>query len=521
MRNPLRFIKLPNIIRLVTIGSSLALAAASTLAAGAFASEPRYALAHHPVSTGQPAAQLEFDQGLTLLYAFNPEEATFHFQQAVRADPKLAMAYWGIALAAGPNVNTAYDLQRVNIGREAIAAARAPSAHANDEERGYVDALAARYAVANAAQIPGAQIAYANAMGDLSRRFSGDLDAKTLYAESLMDLTPLHMWHRDGSPNRYTRQVLALLEDVLHRDPNQLGANHYLIHAYEDSPTPQAALRAAQHLTNLPLPPGAEHLAHMPAHIFMRTGDYDAAIRSSLRSVAMFKSYLGQQHSDVHNGYYHHDLQVLDYAYMMSGQWSKAREVAGAVASQVNDNGAAVETYLRFRRWREVLALPAPAQPGLRWRWAQGMAQAGTHDLGGASATLAWLSSLHDNDPRTGIARSLLTASLDEAAHRDDHAIVELRNAVALEDGLASKEPPPWYYPIRESLGARLALAGRYGDAQRVFEEDLRRNPGNPRSLFGLARVLAKTDPAKAPGVEASFRRAWRHADEPLSLESL
>jgi tetratricopeptide (TPR) repeat protein len=513
--------KYANLIRLVTIGVSLAVAGASAPAASAFASEPRGALAHHAVSTRQATAQSEFDQGLTLIYAFNPEEATFHFQQAVRADPNLAMAYWGIALAAGPNVNTSYDPQRASVGREAIAAARAPNGHANDEERQYIDALAKRYAAATSAQIPAAQTAYANAMGDLSRRFPADLDAKTLYAESLMDLTPLNMWHRGGSPNTYTRQVIALLEDVLRHDPNQLGANHYLIHAYEDSATPQAALHAAQHLANLPLPPGAEHLAHMPAHIFMRTGDYDAAIRASLRAGAMFETYLGQEHSDVHNGYYHHDLQVLDYAYMMSGQWSKAREVAGQIARQVDDNGAAVETYLRFHRWKEALALPAPAQPGLRWRWAQGMAQVGIHDLNGAGATLAWLSSLHDNDPRTGIARNLLSASVDETAHRDDRAISELRDAVALEDGLTSKEPPPWFYPIRESLGARLALAGRYGEAQRVFEEDLRRNPGNPRSLFGLARVLAKTQPAKAAAADASFRRAWSHADEPLTLESL
>lgn len=520
MRNVLRFIDLSNVIRLVPV-ALLGVVAACGLAAEAFASQPQDALAHHRVSTANVDAQREFDRGLTLLYAFNPEEATFHFQAAARADPNVTMAYWGIALAAGPNVNTSYDPQRAEIGREAIAQARTLRGHANDEERRYVEALAKRYDVTNAAQIAGAETAYANAMGDLSRRFPNDLDAKTLYAESLMDLTPLDMWHRDGSPNRYTRQVLALLEDVLRRDPNHIGANHYLIHAYEDSRTPEAALGAARRLAGLNLPPGAEHLAHMPAHLFIRVGDYDAAIRSSLRAIAMFHAYLGQEHSDVHNGYYHHDLQVLDYAYMMSGQWSKARDVAGEVAGQVNDNGAAVEAYLRFHRWRELLALQAPAQPGVRWRFAMGMAAVGVNDLGGARSTLQWLVSLHDGDARTNIAIDLLGASLDDAEGRVDPAIAKLRDAVALEDGLAVKEPPAWYYPIRETLGARLALAGRYAEAQRVFSDDLQRDPQNPRSLFGLSKVLERNDRPRAAQTSKAFLQVWQHADAKLTFEDL
>jgi tetratricopeptide (TPR) repeat protein len=473
------------------------------------------------VTTAHPDAQHEFDTGLTLLYAFNPEEATFHFQEAARIDPQLAMAYWGIGLAAGPNVNTDYDLGRAAIGRAAVAQAGLVSAGASPEEKALIDALGKRYDVANAAQILAAEYAYAQAMGDVSRRFPGDLDVKTLYAESLMDLTPLQMWRPDGSPNRYTRQVIALLSDVLAHDPDALGANHYFIHAYEYSNTPQAALESARRLARLTPPPGAEHLAHMPAHILIRVGDYDGAIAASLASIGLFHTYLGKEHSDVHNSYFHHDLQVLDYAYVMSGQWQKARDTATQIAEQVSDNGAAAETYLRFHRYRELLALPAPAEPGLRWRFAQGLAQAGTGDRDGARATLAWIDSLHDADPRTGIARALLAVSLETSGRRDDAAIADLRRAVKLEDGLKIKEPPAWYYPIRETLGARLALDRRYADAQHVFEDDLARNPQNPRSLYGLARVLAKTDPRRAPAAAAAFARSWRHADSQLTLEQL
>ena len=519
MRNVLRFIDVSNLIRIVPVVALLVIAHGP--AARAFAAQPTGALAHHAVSTRSVLAQREFDLGLTLIYAFNPEEATYHFQAAARADPQLAMAYWGIALAAGPNVNTAYDLQRAAIGRAAIAEARRRAGRATGEERGYIEALAPRYAASDEASIGGAQAAYAAAMGLLARRFPNDLDAQTLYAESLMDLTPLDMWHRDGSPNRYTRQVIGLLEDVLRRDPGRLGANHYLIHAYEDAPAPQAALPAARRLAAAVLPPGAEHLAHMPAHLFIRVGDYDEAIRASLRAIAMFHAYLGQEHSDVHNGYYHHDLQVLDYAYMMTGQWSKARDVASEIAAQVADNGAAAETYVRFHRWTELRALPAPAQPGLRWRFAQGMAAAGVNDVGTAQSTLGWIDSLHDVDPRTRIAHDLLGASIDGAQHHADAAIRELQDAVTLQDGLAEKEPPAWFFPIRETLGARLALARRYPQAQRVFEDDLRRNPQNPRSLFGLSVVLAHTDPRRAPSVAAAFRRSWQHADDRLTLADL
>jgi tetratricopeptide (TPR) repeat protein len=522
MRNALRFIVDIDVVRRAFGVLSFAVAALLVPPVDRVLAAPaKIALAHRPVTTSQPDAQREFDTGLTLMYAFNPEEATFHFQEAARIDPQLALAYWGIALAAGPNVNTEYDLARAAIGRAAVAQARALDARASTVEKALVDALGKRYEVANTAQILGAETAYANAMGDVARRFPNDLDVQTLYAESLMDLTPLDMWHPDGSPNRYTRQVIGLLGGVLKRDPDALGANHYFIHTYEYSTTPQAALESARRLARLTYPPGAEHLAHMPAHIFIRVGDYDGAIAASLGAIALFGTYLGNEHSDVHNGYFHHDLQVLDYAYAMSGQWAKARDTATQIADQANDNGAAAETYLMFHRYRELLALQPPAQPGLRWRFAQGMAAAGTGDRDGARATLAWIDSLHDGDPRTGIARALLAASLDAADRREDAGIANLRRAVALQDGLRIKEPPAWYYSIRETLGARLALVHRYPEAQRVFDDDLRRNPQNPRSLFGLSQVLRKTDPKRAPAAAAAFAHAWRHADVSLTLQDL
>jgi len=509
MRKSLRFI---SALR-ASIATAILLALAQPIAAAQHES-----LIHHAVSTTNGNAQREFDIGLTLIYAFNPEEATFHFQEAARSDPRLAMAYWGIALAAGPNVNTTYELRRAAIGRAAIG--QAQTLHASASEKRYIAALARRYTAESDAQVPAAQFAYAQAMRALVRSDPADLDVKVLAAESLMDLTPLDMWH-GTRPNTYTREVIGLLSQALARNPDHVGANHYVIHAYEDAPDPSAALGAARHLAALDLPTGAEHLAHMPAHIFTRVGDFDAAIGASLRAIALFNRYLPSEHSDVHNGYLHHDYQVLGYAYAMSGQWSKARDNAIAVAAQVNDSGAAVETYLRFHKWSDLLGLTPPARPGLRYRFARALASADSGDLVPARALMATIDGAHDPEPRTGIARAQLAAAIAIAQRHPDVAITELRHAVALQDGLPNKEPPAWYYPIRETLGARLALAGKMQDAVVVFEDDLRRNPNNPRSLFGLSVALARMDPRRAAQTTAAFRRAWSHADTPLSLTDL
>ena len=479
-------------------------------------------LAHHAVSTKNADAQHEFDEGLTLMYAFNPEEASYHFERAAQLDPHAAMAYWGIALAAGPNINTTYELDRARVGRDAIGLARKTARYATPQERAYIEALAPRYAgVVQASQVPAAEKSYAGAMGALAHRYPNDLDAATLFAESLMDLTPLRMWSHNGTPAPYTRQVIALLDGVLRRDRNQIGANHLLIHAWEDSPTPQAAVAAARHLMTVGLPPGAEHLAHMPAHIFTRVGDYDDAIAASLRATELFRQFIPLEHSGVHNAYYHHDFQVLNYAYMMSGQWANAHAAAIQIANQVGDNAAGVETYLRFHKWHELLALTPPAQPDLRWNFAHAMASAATGNESEAQAALASFNRLRDSDARTGIARDTLMAELAIDQKNNAAALDDLAHAVALQDTLPSREPPAWYYPIRETLGARLMLAGRYADAQRVFEKDLTLNPNNPRSLFGLSKALEKTSPARAAAATAAFARSWSHADAALSLEDM
>src|SRR4051794_207978 len=225
----------------------------------------------HAVKTGNPQAQRFFDQGLRLVYAFNHEEAVRSFRRAAELDPQMAMAYWGIAYALGPNINLDVDPERERAAYEAVQKALQLSANGPENERAYIEALAKRYSIDPKADLRRLAVDYKNAMGELVRRYPDDLDAATLYAESAMDLRPWQLWKSDGRPAEGTEEIIAVIESVLRRDPNHMGAIHYYIHAVEASPNPERALVYAPKLASLA--PAAGHLVHMPAHIYMRTGD--------------------------------------------------------------------------------------------------------------------------------------------------------------------------------------------------------------------------------------------------------
>lgn len=478
-------------------------------------------LAHFRISTHVAAAQREFDFGLSSIYAFAPEDALAHFQAAGRLDPACAMAFYGIALGAGPNVNIPYDLSRAAIGRAAVAEAAKRAVKATPAERDLIAALAKRYDVAHASQIDRAQRMYARAMDSVAKRYPIDPTVATLAAESFMDLRPLHYWRRDGSPEPDTLRAISLLDAALVRERDHVGANHYLIHLYERSATPARALESARRLAERQLEPIDEHLAHMPAHIFLRLGLVDEAVAAGERSVALFRRLITVPHAVEHDGYFHHDLQVLAASYAMAGRWEPSRRTADEIAAQVDDSEAAVETYARFHRWRDILALAAPARPGVRWHFVRGLAQSETGDRNGAAAESRALGTASGSDVRLTIARDVLDASIAHRARDGSRAIALLEAAVAAQDSLERSEPPKWYAPVRESLGARYFEDRRFADARRTFAADLARNPGNPRSLFGLARTLAALHDRGADAADAAFRRSWRRSDTRLAISEL
>lgn len=474
------------------------------------------------VSTRVPLAQRYFDQGLRLYYAFNHAEAIRAFAEAARLDPRCAMCHWGVALAYGPNINLPMDSAAGVAAHAALQRARAAAAHATPRERAMIDALAQRYAAVPRADRAALDSAYARAMADVVRRFPADLEARTLHAEALMDLSPWRYWNADGSPRPDTPALLAQLERVVRSAPRHPGANHFYIHAVE-AVDPARALPMAERLAGLM--PGAGHLVHMPGHIYVRVGRYDDAIRANEHAVHADESYIRDQKPALGAytaGYYPHNYDFLAFAASMVGRREQALGAAERMRSLVpaevlrapgmtfvqHHQTRHLQLKVRFAEWAAILDTPAPAEdlPHARamWDYARGRALAARGDLPAADSALARVR-VTATDARVapqrlefntsgevlGIAAEVLAGHV--AAARGDHetAIRHLREAARREDAMAYGEPPEWTVPVRQELGAILVAAGRAPDAERAFREDLQRFPENGWSLRGLQRALA------------------------------
>lgn len=509
---------------------------------------------HHPIRTASPDAQRFFDQGLTLVYAFNHEEAVRSFHRATMLDPQAAMPWWGIALAVGPNYNADVDPDREKAAYDAITQARALAADGPANERDYIEALARRYTSDPKADLKKLAVDYREAMRELSARYPDDLDAATMYAESMMDLHPWQLWSLDGKPAEDTPEILAVLQSVLRRDPQHIGANHYYVHAVEASPHPEQALESARRLETLA--PAAGHLVHMPAHIYERAGFYSEAANSNDAAAAADRVYLdtaGQHDSMYALMYYSHNLHFLAMAASMQGNSARARAASEQLAANVTPGMKTMPmlapmlewflpfpTYMlvRFNRWDEIANLPAP-DPSLTlatagWHYGRGVAFAARGDAAQAQAERQQLAAAIEKQPADalygfntaravlGVALEVLDARLAAAQSDRRTAIEHWRKAVAAQDGLAYDEPTDWYYPVRESLGAALYADGNLAEAERVFREDLDRNPRNPRSLFGLLETLkAENKTADAAWVRQEFDQAWKNADVELRMKDL
>ena len=504
---------------------------------------------NHPVTTNNPEAQKFFNQGLAYLYGFNHEEAVKSFKQAAQLDPNLAMAYWGIALAMGSNYNVPADgpalLQAYSNLQKAIALAP----KASENERAYIDALSKRYS----ADVQGDQhklaVDYKNAMGELSKNYPDDLDAATLYAESMMNLRPWKLWTSDGKPAEDTLEIVAVLESVLRRNPNHTGANHYYIHAVEASNNAERGLPSADRLGKLA--PSAGHLVHMPSHIYNRTGDYAQAAQANVDAIVVDKDYIAKSGNQglYPNMYTNHNIHFLAAANAMKGRYADsikaARELEGNVKPALKAMPMLEMFYpyplvslTRFGKWDEVLKEPQP-DASLKittgfWHFARGSAYAGTKQTAKAEAELAALRAVEktltpevrmfSNAASDVLKVADLTLAGKIALARGDKAaaIDLLTKAVAAEDATYYAEPSDWDLPTREVLGGALLLTGDAVAAEKAFRAELEKHNRNGRALFGLAESLRKQGKESAARmVEVEFERAWKDADTKLTVESL
>ena len=507
---------------------------------------------HHPVSTKNTAAQEFFDQGLRYIYAFNHDEAARSFQHAAELDPKLAMAYWGVAEAVGPNYNDPADPDRYKRAHDAVQLAVDLSSDASPSEQAYIQAMALRFPADPKADLKKAAEDYRDDMRLVVGQFPDDLDAATLFAEAGMNLHPWGLWHQDGTPEVGTEEIVATLESVMKRDPDHLGAIHYYIHAVEASNNPERALAGANKLAALA--PGAGHIVHMPAHVYIRTGDYDAAVKTNEKAAEVDRAYIKASGAQgiYPMMYYSHNLHFIAMCGAMNGSYAEARKNADLLAANVGPHvkdmpplegfmTIPVAVELRFHHWAEILKMKEP-DPSMKtatvfWHFARGLALAGTGKVADAEEQYKIVSDAEAATPPDvvfqmpinnkakdimKIARDVLGAKIAMAKQDTPGAIGMLQEAVAIQDTLKYGEPPDWFFPVRESLGAALLMNGDAAGAEKVFREDLDRNPRNPRSLFGLHQALLQQKRDYDAGfVKKQFEASWKGGPNALKLEDL
>lgn len=504
---------------------------------------------HVGISTKVPLAQRYFDQGMRLVYGFNHGEAIRAFNEAARLDPSCAICHWGAALAYGPHVNAPMDSAAGVAAWAQMEQALALAPKASSRERAYIEALRNRYSATPPKDRSPLDSAYAKAMAAVVRRYPKDLDAATLYAESLMDLRPWNYWTKDGAPYPGTEILMAQLQRVIKRNPNHPGACHYYIHAVEAA-DPRKAIPCAERLAALM--PGEGHMVHMPGHIYIRVGRYSDAIDANVHAVHADETYIAAERpTGIYPiGYYPHNYHFLAFAAALAGRSRTAIDAARSLTSKVDPAVARQVpplelllpylhlTLVTFGRWDDVLSTPMPPSDlrlatGLA-QYARGVAFAAKGQYDDANAMLDSVKQIaagttpHDqvalsagageNKTVMEIATHALMGEIAERRGAHDDAVMHFREAAKLEDSFNYIEPPQWYFPVRHALGDALLQAGKPAEAEVVYREDLKRFPENGWSLYGLSRALhARGANADAAAVEKRMTRAWGTADVTLT----
>lgn len=502
----------------------------------------------HTITTTDPLAQRYFDQGLRLAYGFNHWEARRSFRAAQALDPNCAMCFWGEALVLGPNINWPMEESAREPALAALRDAERLAPQATEKEQALIAALGQRYSADPAAERATLNLAYADAMQGVEARYPDDLDIATLYAESLMDLTPWDYWADAGaSPKGRTADLVATLERVLAADPDHFGAIHFYIHTVEASDRPQRGEPYADRLAALKLSTG--HLVHMPSHIYYRVGRYKDSLEVNRAAVAVDEAYLAQVEAEgiYPGGYYPHNIHFLLVSAQMAGDGKTAIGAAEKLNAAISDEvartvpwvqpvkAAPLFAHAQFSTPEQILALQ---QPGgdfpyvtAMWHYARGTAQAARGDSAAARVEADRIAEIAQSADFSGLvaggvpaadllnlARHVVIARIAQAEGDLDAAIREFEAAAAIQAALPYMEPPFWYYPVRQSLGAALLLAGETDRAEEVFRTSLDAAPNNGWACFGLVEVHKRRGETETVRkLEERLGRTW--AGDPALLD--
>ena len=505
----------------------------------------------HPITTNNKYVQRYFDQGLTIDFAFNHAESARSFRAGQTLDPNCAMCFWGEALALGPNINVTSNGSVIMADQERLAAYEAIQKalslknKVSEKERDFIDALATRYNGDTASPRGPLDLAYAEAMRELSNKYPEDDDAASLFAESLMNTMPWDYWIDADSPKPLTVEAIEILEKVMARNPRHPMALHLYIHAVESSSQPERAEAAADIL--LDLVPGAGHLVHMPSHIYWRVGRYADASESNIMAAAVDEAYIAACNAQgfYPAAYYPHNIHFLWASSSMEGRSEIAIEAGEKVAKNVRlemiDQFPGVEFFktvpmlslVQFGLWDRVLELDPPAErleyANAIWHYARSVAYSNKGNIESAQKERQMIESLKDtNDvlhldsiyyPASmllEIADSLALGEIAISNNDYQSAIQYFANAVSVQDALPYTEPPFWYYPTRLSLGKAYLLSDQADEAEAVFKENLKRYPRNGWALYGLIQAL-ETQNKDSSMVQEQFDIIWQNADVELT----
>ena len=479
---------------------------------------------HYSITANSELAQKYFDQGLILAYGFNHSEAFRSFNESTIIDSTCAMGYWGMALVLGPNINAPMDDSEIQTAYDAIQKAIAVSDHVSEKEKDFILALSKRYEENPPEDRSPLDVAYSEAMRQLVDKYPGDVEAATLFSESLMDLHPWDFWLKDGTAQPWTHAIVSSLERAIDMDADHPGANHLYIHTVEASQEPEIGITSANTLRQLI--PGAGHLVHMPSHIYIRVGKYHEGSLANELAVKSDEEYLSQcyQQGLYPLAYYPHNYHFLWATATLEGRSELAIDAALKTAEKPPDsllNVCGYQTlqhykvipyhaYIRFGKWDEILNEPEPLDkhiyPKAIWHYARGMAFTAMDQLDKAEEELKIVKIFSDNtvieklsiwglnsaSKLVKIAVQVLAGEIAAKQKNYNLAVKHFEKAIVIEYLLNYDEPPTWFSPVRQNLGAVLIEAGRFKDAERVYRDDLKEFPENGWSLFGLIEALKK-----------------------------
>jgi tetratricopeptide (TPR) repeat protein len=504
------------------------------------------------ISTNQKKAQLFFNQGLKLTFAFNHAESHRSFMEASRLDPNSAMSFWGQAYALGPNINDSFpDDDRKKKSFEAMQRAKSLLSNTSPIEQDLIEALLHRYSEEIDADVGSLNSAYMDAMAKVIEKYPNNPDVLTLYAAAVMNTVPWNYWDNEGNPSPNIKEAKAALEKAIKIDPNHPGAHHYYIHMVE-LPKPDLAVSSAEKLGTLM--PGAGHLVHMPSHIYIRVGRYKDAVLANQKAILADEDYISQCYSQgmYPLGYYPHNIHFLWSASSLLGDSRVAIDAAKKTAEKVplgemttlpflqDFASTPLLSYIRFGKWNDILTTPYPGDDyqhlKLIWHYARSIAFIRKNNLKEAREEVDAIAEMtndenlentvvtSDNSTRTlakiayGIAAGEFAASTGEM----DAAIEHLKKAVSIEDKLTYTEPSSWHIPTRQTLGALLLKSQKYEAAELIYKEDLAILRQNGWSLIGLYHSLkAQGKTKEASKIKQEFDKAWAHADVQINSSVL